>query len=422
LTHTFLLNFITTYIEFLVFLLIFCGCFSISIVKEKMYFLYGFIPTLLQTLLDFSPFSAVFILLFSHIIFFLSFFMLFRKLFLHMAIIYVLTYLAIVFLEVIQIPLWSKVTLHQQFVPIYSSFLGLLVACVCYHFAPLARYYQLILQTNVTMILVITDSFFILLGIVSFIRIHMNDFFSHYILILITLLILLAINGEGIINHKKNVERQKELEAYQNYLPIIDSLIDQIRIKQHDYNNNLQSIRALGYTCNDFQSLQNKLLTETDHYLIPDFQMNLLKLNLHLVAGFLISKGKEAGNQSKELHIDIGSYVLSSPCSEYEIIDCLGVLIDNAIEATLPGAIIRAKIASEGNRLIFEIKNPGPALTPDFCRDIFQKGYTTKKTHSMNHGIGLYKLNHFVQMKRGNLILKNEIIENTTYISFQLRI
>ena len=158
----------------------------------------------------------------------------------------------------------------------------------------------------------------------------------------------------------------------------------------------------------------------TEHDMLPDFEMNLLKLNMHLVSGFLFSKIRQADKEGKELHLDIEQYVIRTTCTEYEVIECLGILIDNAIEATDEGGTILAKIGSQDGKLVFEIKNAGPHLTPEFCKNIFKKGYSTKKNDMDNHGIGLYKLNRTVKEHEGKLTLENVEVNQTEYISFGL--
>ena len=160
----------------------------------------------------------------------------------------------------------------------------------------------------------------------------------------------------------------------------------------------------------------------TEHDMLPDFEMNLLKLNMHLVSGFLFSKIRQADKEGKELHLDIEQYVIRTTCTEYEVIECLGILIDNAIEATNEGETIFAKIGSQDDKLVFEIKNPGSHLTSEFCKNIFKKGYSTKKDGEGYHGIGLYKLNRMVKEYDGKLILENVEVDQKEYISFELRI
>ena len=420
--ETVLINFTTAYIEFLIFLFLFCKCFLFTPNNKLRYYLIGIIPALLQVMITYSSLSSSINLLLTHIILFFSFRFIFHRPFLHLLTIYILNYLMIVFFELIQIPLWNlcNVDIFQGYIPVIGIMLVLAFVYLISHFLPFEYINRFILNIKITMISIILNCFFLLLGIVLYIRLNPNDFFSHYILFFMITIILLVINVEGIINQEEKLKQQKELEAYQNYLPIINNLIDQIRFKQHDYNNQLQSIRALGYTCSDYDTLKKELLKNTDSYMLSNHQIQILKLNLHLVAGFLVYKENEAALQSKQLITNIQSFYLTSNCTEYELIDCFGILIDNALEASPKNANIFAHISTANNQIIFEISNPGDTLTPDFCRNIFKKDFTTKKTNSQNHGIGLYKLNTFVTKKNGRLLISNKQIDNISYISFKL--
>lgn len=250
----------------------------------------------------------------------------------------------------------------------------------------------------------------------------MEHFISNYLIIVGIMLILIIANVGEVYHYFKQKEQQKCVQVYEEYLPIIEGLIEQVRIRQHDYHNKLQSIHALAYVCEDFESLKGALLETTEHDMLPDFEMNLLKLNMHLVSGFLFSKIRQAGKEGKKLHLDIEQYVIRTACTEYEVIEYLGILIDNAIEATNEGETIFAKIGSQDDKVVFEIKNPGPHLTSEFCKNIFKKGYSTKKDGEGCHGIGLYKLNRMVKEYDGKLILENVEVDQKEYISFELRI
>lgn len=337
-------------------------------------------------------------------------------------IIYVLGYMWIMLTEVVQLPVWNLTSagIFHGMAPIGGMIIVLLLAWFAYHYIPLHKIYEAISRWNILMLLVIINSFLVLFTVVIYARLKTENFISNYLIIVGIMLILIVANVGEIYHYFRQKEQRKHVEVYEEYLPIIEGLIEQVRIRQHDYHNKLQSIHALAYVYEDFESLKEALLETTEHDMLPDFEMNLLKLNMHLVSGFLFSKIRQADKEGKELHLDIEQYVIRTTCTEYQIIECLGILIDNAIEATDEGGSILAKIGSQDGKLVFEIKNAGPHLTPEFCKNIFKKGYSTKKNDVNNHGIGLYKLNRMVKEHEGKLILENVDVNQTEYISFGL--
>lgn len=299
-----------------------------------------------------------------------------------------------------------------------GTFFLVIVALFVYNFVPLNKIYELLLHQNITLHLIISNTFFLIWGIVLFIKIQPENFFYHFFIVFTIIIVLLFINGEVFINHRKQLEKEKQLLAYQTYLPVVEQLIEQVREKQHDYHNHIQTIRSLCYTCTTFDELQAALIDTSEYYIQQTPINNLLKLNLHLLAGFLISKIQQGRAVDKTLHIEVCNFYITTECSEYEIIEYIGILIDNALEAIPRYETVYASLACEHNKLVFKIRNPGPTLTPDFCKKIFSKEYTTKGDGS--HGIGLYKLNQYVKEHNGEILLENMKINHQVYLCFQL--
>ncbi len=340
----------------------------------------------------------------------------------HSIYIYFLEYVFIALCSVMLFPLFglNGSTIFQGIVPYVGSTIILLLCYLSYHFLPLKKIYSLLQCHNTPFLLILTNTFLLALGFILYARFEPDDFFSHYILFFAFTMSLIFINGEIFINHQKYLREQQQLEIYRSYLPIIENLIEQVRLKQHDYHNHLQTIQGLCYTHNDYESLINALLNTTDHYISESTDFNILKINLHLVAGFLISKIAQFEKQGKILHIHIRTYTLNTSCNEYDLIECLGILVDNALESSSNGDVIYLTIDSTRHHIKFLIENPGPIITPEFTKKIFHSGYTTKS--SKEHGIGLHKLQLLIKKNNGNICLKNTMIEGHTYIAFQLTI
>ncbi|MBQ4530939.1 MAG: GHKL domain-containing protein [Lachnospiraceae bacterium] len=418
----FINTFLQSAIEIVSFYILTCGFLDYSLFPKIQTILYGILTLILCISINYSITSYPISFLLSSLLIIAYFCITTKVSFLHMSFLYLIEYSLLIILELLLLPLFglNAASVHHSLFQYIGLFFVLLITLIAYHILPLSTFYELLSQRNNTFLVIILNSFLLIWGCASFVLFKTENFFQNYLMVFLVIIVLVFLNGEVFTNHKKSLERQKQLEAYQTYLPIIENLIEQVRFRQHDYHNNIQSIRSLGYSCTDYESLKNSLLDTTEHYLLPDIQSLLLKLNMHLVAGFLVSKSLEAQHNHKSLHIEIGSYYLQTQCTEYEIIEYIGILIDNALDATPIHGNIYAKISSKHNKLIFQIQNPGTTLTPEFCKNIFSRNYTTKCTNPTCHGIGLYKLNKYVQELRGELYLENTEINQQTYIKFQL--
>jgi len=100
----------------------------------------------------------------------------------------------------------------------------------------------------------------------------------------------------------------------------------------------------------------------------------------------------------------------------------IGILVDNALEASNETENVYSILKSENNFLVFEIKNIGPEITPVFISSIFQKGYTTKISDLKSHGIGLFQLKKMADSYDGTITVYNESIEEKNYLCFELKI
>lgn len=422
--YIYIADFVTAYMEYLIFYIFLCAVLACSIRSRKSFWYIGIIPALASSILNFMGVQSQIHLIITHIILFACLEYLVHLALIQMFIVYVLIYGMVMIAEIVQVPFWNLTSAgaFRGAAPIVGMLIVLVFAGIGYRYFHLNKIHEIIIKRNLGILLIAVDSFLVLFAVVVYARLRTEKFFSNYLIIVGVMLILVIVNGSEIYRYFKQPEQLKRMKTYEEYLPIVEGLIEQVRIRQHDYHNKLQSIHALAYVYEDFESLKGALLETTEHDMLPDFEMNLLKLNMHLVSGFLFSKIRQADKEGKELHLDIEQYVIRTACTEYEVIEYLGILIDNAIEATNEGETIFAKIGSQDDKAVFEIKNPGPHLTPEFCKNIFKKGYSTKKDGEGCHGIGLYKLNRMVKEYDGKLILENVEVDQKEYISFELRI
>lgn len=217
-------------------------------------------------------------------------------------------------------------------------------------------------------------------------------------------------------------KQQEKLNSFEKYMPMIDGLIRDIRMKQHSYHNTLQSILSLPATYRDYPSLVQALQKYGSYRTVNEKHSEILKLNLKLVAGFLIGKCASGEDEGKQLQISLGTTDLHSTLPESLLVEIMGILIDNALEAISPGETVHLKLDTHGNRLYLKIKNPGQIITPKERDYFFRYGCSTKDRKKGNRGLGLSRLNQVVHSCGGMLILSNETEHNQTYIVFELEV
>ena len=75
-------------------------------------------------------------------------------------------------------------------------------------------------------------------------------------------------------------------------------------------------------------------MSEYSGFIIFEYQDSLLlKLNLKCLSAFLFQKLHLAKQQRKTIHLTVRNPLLSSTVPEYELINMIGILVDNMIES-----------------------------------------------------------------------------------------
>jgi putative PEP-CTERM system histidine kinase len=87
-------------------------------------------------------------------------------------------------------------------------------------------------------------------------------------------------------------------------------------------------------------------------------------------------------------------------------------LLDNAVEATGPDSAIRIVLRHDQRRVIVDIVDRGPGMTPDFVRDeLFQPFRSSKREGS---GIGAFQARELLREAGGDLVVVSRPGEGTT--------
>lgn len=224
-----------------------------------------------------------------------------------------------------------------------------------------------------------------------------------------------------------DVERKKaQLEMNRLYYDAYDQLIMLVRERQHDMKNHINAILSMIYIADDFDELKAKQ-TEYCGYVIEQNEETKLVLTSGnpLIAGFLYSKIREAENCNITVDYKIGIAETETAIPEYELVEMAGILLDNAIEAlnnmsekeTVRKIYFSIKNIEDGIELI--VANTSPYYEEDMTARFFESGYSSK---GQNRGIGLSKLKHLVQDRKGDFMVYNELHNDMNYLTFEIKL
>lgn len=210
-------------------------------------------------------------------------------------------------------------------------------------------------------------------------------------IIICTIIILINIYcfKNRIIIDKNTGDIKALQEENKNLLEVNDN----IRCFKHDFNNIIQAIDGYIYL-DDMKSLAvyfKSLLKECNHVNTVD-RLNAKIVDNPAIYGVLLDKYKIAENKNIKMNVDILTSLKELGERSYVISRMLGILIDNALEASCEceKKVVNIQILKDlkKKRINILVENTYINKNVDTNR-IFEKNYSTKKGNS---GLGLWKI------------------------------
>ena len=266
-----------------------------------------------------------------------------------------------------------------------------------------------------------------ILGILAIaMQYYLVNFYSDNLPLLITifstltLLIYFILSFYNITRTTKLELTKQDLEETKLYNKTLNLLYDNIRGFKHDFNNIVQAIG--GYVQSEDMAGLKKYYAQ----ILEDCnkQKNLSVLNPKVINNpaiysILASKYYLAESKGITIHFDVFLDLNTLKMKIYEFTRILGILLDNAIEASseCEEKIINLTIRNEesNKRQILYIENTYSNKDID-TEKIFEKSYTTK---SNNTGLGLWEVRQILKRNNNLNLFTNK---NDKFFSQQLEI
>lgn len=241
--------------------------------------------------------------------------------------------------------------------------------------------------------------------------------------------VLIAVILLGLIDWSQNYallrKQEEELKIYKHYIQPLEELTKDIRAKQHEFDNHMNAILNMHVLIDNYDELveaQSKYCKG----LYEGKKQNrantmLLRISDKILAGFLYSKLLRAP-EYLEIEIQVMCRNIITSVSEYSLIEIIGTLVDNAIEASDEKRNqIRIYLDSQNDKLHFRITNQVEELTMSEVSKFFQKGYSTK-VKAGERGLGLYQANMLAKRYGGEITVELNDEGEYQEISFEVEI
>lgn len=243
-----------------------------------------------------------------------------------------------------------------------------------------------------------------------------------YYIVLGISVILIVITAIDIGRNKIKVkEAEAELRLHKLYEASFQELIEEIRGRQHEFDNHINAIYSqhrLYKTYDELVAAQRKycdVIVEENHF------NKVLSKGNPVILGFLwseFSKMKKAGI-SVDYEINIGNLECSMPI--HKMVELLGNLLNNAMEAVMKteNRKVCVMMREDMNGIQIEVFNESKVIDEKKLKEFFKRGYSDK---GEKRGYGLYNVRKICEEYHAAIVCKNEIRKGENGILFGIMI
>jgi hypothetical protein len=241
-----------------------------------------------------------------------------------------------------------------------------------------------------------------------------------YLFLIVILFFLYRLEMARNEINKKNYQ----IELQRIYGSAYEELISEVRRRQHDYKNQLSAIYSMHLVANSLDELicmQNNYgdIIRCD----SKFDSILTSCNNSILAGYLYHRCVvcEKNGFLVNYNINIDQAICSFQL--HEIIEVLGILIDNACEnfteIQTGHKIIKIECLEKTEDIILCVSNPSEYIAYSDIENMFIEGFSTK---GEQRGIGLARVLKLTQKYNAELKVTNMKYDEQNWIEFYIRI
>lgn len=320
------------------------------------------------------------------------------------------SHLTILLMTMLSLMVWMMVRIQAVFLTIilslditwnhlFSVALALGFVFFIYRYFAYTQFEQMTLMQRLLM----SIFFFAFMDVYLFQTTEITRFGSWFML-LGSIFVFLLISWL-FFEQKKQQALKARILATEKYLPIIDELVFEVRARQHEFSNKMLAITSILETADTLDEAKHEITRYTGNLKLQSHQQQLLTMDHKIVAGFLYTKVKRAEQMGIHVVIDNSISVHDMPCEDVDLIEVLGILLDNAFEASQSEDTVYVTLKLDENQTILEVSNPSPYVSNEKFLKMFEIGFSTKKGM---RGYGLHNVQQIAKQYKAHILLKNE--------------
>ena len=273
--------------------------------------------------------------------------------------------------------------------------------------------------------LIIYSLLIVLIGIIVSLLIYKNrtqvDMALYLVIVASIILIIFVVIDIG--KHKlKAKEAEAELRLHKLYEQSYQSLIEDIRARQHEFDNHINTIHSQHFLYDTYEGLVEAQEKYCSEIVKENYYNKLLSNGNPVILSFLYSKFKEAEKRGVIITYRIAIKDLECRVPVYKIVELLGNLLNNAMDALNAEEQLNrmSVIMTEyDDRIRIEIANQCKGIDYDKLHEFFKKGYSEK---GENRGYGLYNVKKICEDYHVELECSIKEIEEKQWLLFEVSI
>nr|WP_326165711.1 ATP-binding protein [uncultured Oscillibacter sp.] len=237
-----------------------------------------------------------------------------------------------------------------------------------------------------------------------------------WLLVAISILaILILADGLAFIWDQHHIQNRQRSRLLEQYLPMVEELVESVRARQHEFNNRMLAVSAavdMAATLDEAKTAVAGLVGQVG---LDATDRELLRCDSKVISGMLFGKTKQAELRHIRLEIAITAALLHRSLSETGWIELIGILVDNALEASSSGDTIFLRADNENGMVRLTVSNPCPPVSNIKLTEMFKRGWSTKA--DTGRGYGLFNARRLVEQHGGKIIIRNERMCGQNYLT-----
>lgn len=218
----------------------------------------------------------------------------------------------------------------------------------------------------------------------------------------------------------KAKKAEEELRTYKKYGESMRNLIDNMRAKQHEFDNHINAIYSQHYLYDTYGELVEAQRQYCQEVRDENRYNKLLLSGESVITAFLYEKFLEAEQAGIEISCQIAIRDMECGIPAHKQVELLGNLLDNAVEelrASKDRRRLFVMIRESPERIEIEVGNETEKVAYERVSRFFEKGYSEKEN---GRGYGLYNVKEICKKYGMHIECIERNLEETNFLVFRI--